>query len=224
MNLSRLVLRSSHRQTARFHHRVIVNPLQNVHYITSQSQNSSTNATPPAKRKGLFAITLSAFASLTAYTVGSVYPPPSPSLVFPKPAPAPPADPNSPESLTATAQIEKELLSLPLLQSLHSAPDANEWYETRPYSSLPEERRVNNLTAGALRGPGRLAVPPVVWAKRDESEAYVFVHVGRGLCGHDGIVHGGLLATLIDESLGRQVSIRGIRSEPVLTLFFFSRQ
>jgi len=62
---------------------------------------------------------------------------------------------------------------------------------------------VNNLTAGALRGPGKLALPPLVRARKDETEALVFVHLGRGLCGHDGIVHGGLLATLLDESLAR---------------------
>lgn len=32
----------------------------------------------------------------------------------------------------------------------------------------------------------------------------MFVHVGRGVCGHEGIVHGGMLATLLDEILGRQ--------------------
>ncbi|THU93997.1 Thioesterase/thiol ester dehydrase-isomerase [Dendrothele bispora CBS 962.96] len=194
----RLALRSSHRVSIR----VNLITLPNVRYFASQS---TTPQTP--RRRGLLALTLSAFASLTAYTAGSIYPPPSLSLLFPKPAPAPPTDPASQEYLTATARIEKELHSLPLLQSLRSASDANEWYETRPYATLPEERRVNSLTAGALRGPGKLAVPPVVWAKRDESEAYVFVHLGRGLCGHDGIIHGGLLATLIDESLGRQAIV-----------------
>ena len=46
-------------------------------------------------------------------------------------------------------------------------------------------------------------MPPLVRARRDEGEAIVIIHVGRGLCGHDGIVHGGLLATLLDESLAR---------------------
>lgn len=68
---------------------------------------------------------------------------------------------------------------------------------------------MNSLTAGALRGPGKLALPPLVRAKRDESEGWVFVHVGRGLCGHDGVIHGGLLATLLDESLARVVSAFG---------------
>lgn len=92
---------------------------------------------------------------------------------------------------------------MPLLNSLRSQPDAGQWYEARPYKRFPEERRVNNLTAGALRGPGKLAIIPLVRSKFDESEAIGFVHVGRGLCGHDGIVHGGLLATILDESLAR---------------------
>ncbi|KAE9389350.1 Thioesterase/thiol ester dehydrase-isomerase, partial [Gymnopus androsaceus JB14] len=141
--------------------------------------------------------------SLTAYAFGSLYPPPPLALLSPSPAPAPPSDPSSPESIAHTNAIEKQLLSLPLLESLRAAPDANEWYEARPYTNFPEERRVNNLTAGALRGPGKLAVAPVVWVRRDESESYVFLHVGRGLCGHDGIVHGGMLATLLDESMAR---------------------
>jgi uncharacterized protein (TIGR00369 family) len=62
---------------------------------------------------------------------------------------------------------------------------------------------VNSLTAGALHGPGKLAFIPLVRAKKDESESIIIVHVGRGLCGHDGIIHGGLLATLLDEGLGR---------------------
>lgn len=70
---------------------------------------------------------------------------------------------------------------------------------------FPEERRVNSLTAGALRGPGKLAIPPLLRAKRDESETFMITHFGRGLCGHDGIVHGGLIATVLDESLGRLV-------------------
>jgi hypothetical protein len=69
---------------------------------------------------------------------------------------------------------------------------------------------VNHLTAGTLRGPGKLALKALIRAKRDESEGVAFVHVGRGLCGHDGIVHGGLLATLSDEVLGRNVSLSSL--------------
>lgn len=50
-----------------------------------------------------------------------------------------------------------------------------------------------------------LALPPIVFANHDETEATVIVHLGRSLCGHDGIVHGGLLATMFDETMARNV-------------------
>jgi hypothetical protein len=152
--------------------------------------------------------------SITTYSLGAIYPPDQLSLLFPRPAPGPPPDPSSPSSLAYTSSLESSLQSLPFLHALRAQQDADEWYETRPYRNIPEDRRVNSLTAGALRGQGKLALNPLVRARRDESEAVAIVHVGRGLCGHDGIVHGGLIATLLDESLGRIVS----------SLFFFFRR
>ncbi|KZV96623.1 Thioesterase/thiol ester dehydrase-isomerase [Exidia glandulosa HHB12029] len=82
---------------------------------------------------------------------------------------------------------------------------AGEWYETRPFAhidpTLPQIQ--NHFLLGALRAPSRIAVPPLVRARRDETAACAFVHVGRGLCGHDGIAHGGLLASLLDEASAR---------------------
>jgi len=141
-------------------------------------------------------------ASAAAYTLGVIYPPPALTILFPRAAPAPP-DPTSPESVAYTETLEQKLQTIPLLEKLRKQPDATEWYEVRPYKNLPEERRVNNLTSGALRGPGKLALYPLARVKKDESESYVFTHLGRGLCGHDGIIHGGLLATILDETIAR---------------------
>ena len=140
--------------------------------------------------------------SLVSYTVGSLYPPPQLTLLCPGPL----SSPESPSSVAYTAALEQTLQTLPLLQSLRSKPDAEDWYEARPYTNYPEERRVNNLSAGTLRGPGKLALRPLVRTRKDETESILFIHVGRGLCGHDGIIHGGLLATLLDESLAKTVS------------------
>ena len=65
---------------------------------------------------------------------------------------------------------------------LRAGADADEWYETRPYVTLSPERMVNSLTAGALRGPGKITVAPLVWARKDETEAWLFIHLGRGVC------------------------------------------
>ncbi|EPQ51683.1 Thioesterase/thiol ester dehydrase-isomerase [Gloeophyllum trabeum ATCC 11539] len=164
----------------------------------------STSPPPPGSPRRFSALALSLFSlgCSSAYLLGALYPPPLLTLLAPRPGPAPP-HPSSPEAAAHAAELEAALQALPPLAAARGAPDVGEWYETRPYTHVPEERRVNSLTAGALAGPGRLAVRPLVRARRDESESWVFVHVGRGVCGHEGIVHGGLLATLLDEGMGR---------------------
>ncbi|KAJ7869011.1 HotDog domain-containing protein [Mycena leptocephala] len=158
--------------------------------IRNVSVSSSSSRTP---KLGIFAkVSLVTAVSLASYACGALYPP---TLT--------PADPTSAESLAYSKALEAELQSLPALLALRERVDADEWYETRPHQHIPEELRVNKLTAGSLRGPGKLALFPLARVKKDESEACVFVHLGRGLCGHDGIVHGGLLATLLDEALAR---------------------
>ncbi|KAH9943962.1 Thioesterase/thiol ester dehydrase-isomerase [Amylocystis lapponica] len=169
---------------------------------------STTPADPPASPKPssalkyLRALSAAASVALTAYTLGSLYPPTLATYISPRPA-APPPHPDDPASLAYLAALEDELQRLPALAALRARADAAEWYEARPYERLPEERRVHSLTAGALRGPGRLALTPLVRCRRDSTESWYFVHVGRSVCGHEGIVHGGLLATMLDEMLGR---------------------
>ncbi|KAH9050031.1 mitochondrial protein [Lactarius hengduanensis] len=131
--------------------------------------------------------TLATTLGTAAYTVGAFYPPTLVTYIAPRAAPPPP-DPNLPETQAYVEALEEELQKLPILLK---------------HRMFTEERRVNNLVAGALRGAGLLALPPLVRARRDESEGFIVVHVGRGLCGHDGLVHGGLLATLLDEALAR---------------------
>jgi len=146
-------------------------------------------------------------ASLTtAYTVGSLYPPDLATFISPRVSPPAPLL-GTPEAKVHTDALEDRLQNLPLLKSLRSREDTQDWYESRPYTELPDGIKVNNLTAGALSGPGKLALRPLVRVRNDESEAWGFIHLGRSLCGHDGIVHGGLVATLLDESMGRVVSV-----------------
>ncbi|KAL4259214.1 Thioesterase/thiol ester dehydrase-isomerase, partial [Pleurotus pulmonarius] len=173
---------------------------------SSGSQDSTSNGHQPQNRRGLSTTSTLLLASLlaaTSYTIGSIFPPAPFTLLFPRAAPPPPSNPDSEDSKRYTQDLEAKLHALPSVQA-HRAAEAQGWYETRPYANFPEERRVNNLTAGALRGPGKLALKPLVRARADETEACVWIHLGRGLCGHDGIVHGGLLATLLDETLARQ--------------------
>ncbi|KAJ6485329.1 HotDog domain-containing protein [Mycena vitilis] len=182
------------RQTSRIRQRICNRPM---------SSSSSTPSSNSSKFSTFAKVSLMAAVSITSYGIGAISPPDPISMLYPRPAPAPPADPTSVESLAYTAALETELQTLPAIQALRARADADEWYETRPHAHIPEETRVNKLTAGSLRGPGKLALFPLARVKKDESEAVIFIHLGRGLCGHDGIVHGGLLATLLDEALAR---------------------
>jgi hypothetical protein len=175
----------------------------NQAYLRLCLRSNSTTSTGPKSNLKLFrnVATLSGI-SLAAYALGAIYPP-IPLKYFADVAPPPPLPLDSPEVRMYTETLENLMQSIPLLHRLRAAPDANEWYEARP---SPEPISYS-LTAGSLRGPGKLALPPLVRARWDEQESVVFVHVGDRLCGHKGIVHGGLLATLFDEILARTVGL-----------------
>lgn len=47
-----------------------------------------------------------------------------------------------------------------------------------------------------------IIVPPLSFYNKTYTELTFILHLGKNLCGHDGIVHGGLAATILDEALG----------------------
>ncbi|KAI0804837.1 HotDog domain-containing protein [Irpex lacteus] len=161
------------------------------------SQSSSSSSLKVVRQ-----LALVGSVGLAAYGIGSFFPPTLATYVSPRIAPPPP-DPEHPHTIAYVEELESELQRLPVLHELRTADDAIDWYETRPYIDVPKEELVNSLTAGSLRGPGKLALPPLVRARKDEKASVVILHLGTALCGHEGIVHGGMLATLLDESLGR---------------------
>ena len=67
---------------------------------------------------------------------------------------------------------------------------------------MVEPHKSHSLTAGTLLGSGKITVPPLVFS-HDGKELISISYLGTDLCGHVGIIHGGLLATLLDEGLAR---------------------
>jgi uncharacterized protein (TIGR00369 family) len=97
-------------------------------------------------------------------------------------------------------QIDEHITTHPLAIQLRADPT---WKESRPHMRIPEQIRSHNLTAGTLSGPGMLVVPPLYFNKHDGSEMVQLFYVGDAVSGHPGIVHGGFLATMLDEGLAR---------------------
>lgn len=105
-------------------------------------------------------------------------------------------------STPSEEEIDSHILKHPLAVSLRQNP---EMVESRPHMRIPPAMRPHNLTGGVLAGPGRIEVPPLNFnEKHAELPSMVqIMYVGESLCGHPGIVHGGLLATVLDEGLAR---------------------
>jgi hypothetical protein len=169
-----------------------------------------------------------------AYGLGVVFPPNLYTLIFPREAPAA-APEGSPEARKEAHRLESELWDLPLVQKLASTSypinvdnvpkaflgppeiaamnstvagvdEKLTHYMARPYVNIPEHLRRHSLTAGLLQGPGRMAIPPLLFVRVDEKAITGVMYLGRSICGHDGIVHGGAIATLFDDGLFRTVS------------------
>lgn len=98
------------------------------------------------------------------------------------------------------AEIETLIFSHPLTRALLSN---EKFIPSRPHLKIPAALRAQSLTAGTLMGEDMIEVPPLQFGTADGSEFVSLQYVGAALCGHPGIVHGGLLATLLDEGLAR---------------------
>ncbi|KAI0846935.1 Adenylylsulfate kinase-domain-containing protein [Daldinia vernicosa] len=97
-------------------------------------------------------------------------------------------------------EVEEFINNHPLTKEMRSK---EEFYESRPHLKIPAPYRTYNLTAGTLMGPGRVVVPPVAFVEAGGKSLVSISYLGHELCGHPGIVHGGLLATMLDEGLAR---------------------
>lgn len=101
------------------------------------------------------------------------------------------------KELKKSVLLEHEMHQLELVHQYKDKVAAGEWKEADPYFFLTDHTKKHNLTAGALRGENMLSVPPLKFERKDKKAIVLFLHLGRSLCGHDKIIHGGLLATLL---------------------------
>jgi len=108
----------------------------------------------------------------------------------------------STEEAEYLAKVEATLHSLPLVQKLSQD---KEWVKAIGIFPIPKEDVPHNLTVGSLGGIGRISVKPVTFYNDKTKEFIAVMHVGQDMCGHRGLVHGGFLATVLDECLGKTV-------------------
>ncbi|KAF8936137.1 HotDog domain-containing protein [Dissophora ornata] len=103
----------------------------------------------------------------------------------------------APEPSAQEQGLQRQLDTLDIVIA-HTADAAN-WKRRTAYSLVTDDYRVHHLTAGTLRGDDKLGIVPALFQSMDETRVLSVLHVGKSLCGHPNIAHGGLLATLLDE-------------------------
>lgn len=97
-------------------------------------------------------------------------------------------------------EIDEFIKNHPVAAELRTRPDFS---ESRPHLKIPESYRSHNLTGGTLMGADKVVVPPYVWSEKGGKSLVSISYLGSSLCGHPGIIHGGMLATMLDEGLAR---------------------
>jgi acyl-coenzyme A thioesterase PaaI-like protein len=75
--------------------------------------------------------------------------------------------------------------------------------EQRSVLLIHSEDIPNNLTASTLSVANGLPLSPFVFVDNEAGSLNAFYYLGAGLAGHSGVMHGGLLAVLLDECMGR---------------------
>ncbi|KAM0446923.1 hypothetical protein ACHAPV_007845 [Trichoderma viride] len=97
-------------------------------------------------------------------------------------------------------RIEDTINNHPLIKELRSRP---EFKESRPHLKMANGIRNQSLTAGVLQGSGKMVVPPIAFIEDGGKSIVSISYIGDQVCGHPGLVHGGFLATMLDEGMAR---------------------
>ena len=97
-------------------------------------------------------------------------------------------------------RIEAFIQTHPLTRTLRSKPEIT---ESRPHLKVPKVQRRNHFTGGVLMGPEKVVVPTIQWSERGGKSLVSITYLGTDLCGQPGIIHSGVLATILDEGLAR---------------------
>ena len=117
-------------------------------------------------------------------------------IVAPPPLPLP----GSKEDDLMVEYLAKQAEKLPIVQSLSSDPN---WEATDAYQPVALEDRPHRISTGALGGARGIGGYQRLFHNKESGEVVNVVWFGGAVAGWPGITHGGLIATVMDETLGR---------------------
>ncbi|CZR51626.1 related to thioesterase family protein [Phialocephala subalpina] len=165
--------------------------------IDLRSQFSDAHPTPPpsaepAPQRSLRPYIYATLFFMIGLTVGQYV-----RLVL-APPPLPPAGTKEDELMVQ--YLQKQAEHLPIVQSLSNDP---KWTHHDAYTSLPEHERSHRLTTGPLAGARAIGGYQRIFFNQESGETITVIWFGGAIAGWPGVTHGGVIATIFDESLGR---------------------
>ncbi|KAK0749254.1 HotDog domain-containing protein [Schizothecium vesticola] len=113
--------------------------------------------------------------------------------------PVPPA-PGTPEDEYTTSVLHSQAAALPIVRQLTADPAFESW---AAYQTLTPEHRAQHIMAGSLSGARGVGGYQRIFYNASTGEFVSVVFLGSAITGWPGVVHGGALATLLDESMAR---------------------
>ncbi|KAI4866322.1 HotDog domain-containing protein [Hypoxylon rubiginosum] len=158
-----------------------------------QPASSSPDQPPRRRRRGLYH---GAVFLLVGISLGT--------LLRYALAPPPRHPPGSPGDVLLTSKIHEDGSALPLVRELSADPAWTSW---DAYAGLPARMVSSRITSGPLSGAGGLPFQRL-FHHGATGELVSVVYFGPGTTGWPGVVHGGALATVLDETLGRCAILR----------------
>ncbi|KAI9744503.1 MAG: hypothetical protein M1818_002032 [Claussenomyces sp. TS43310] len=157
-----------------------------------RSQLSSSQQPPKAPRRRFSTVVIASLSLMFGLAAGQY-------LRYVLAPPAPPL-PGSEEDAALMRSLHLMAAKLPLVRSLSEDPAWRSWHA---YSHVPEADRKHRFTTGPLGGTRGLGGYQRIFEHVDTGEFVSVVWIGGAVAGWPGVAHGGLVATLLDESLGR---------------------
>lgn len=120
-------------------------------------------------------------------------------------------------------QLEHKLKNLPIYQELNHPRQSTKWYRLESWENLDRNVLDNQDTTShpvknqpdyhkpsithTLATPGGILIKPVIFFNIDTNESVSIVHLGYRMTGYPFLVHGGIIATLLNETFKRNASL-----------------
>lgn len=150
--------------------------------LFSVSAPSNISATPA--RRSVFELSTLVVAATSAVAGAALayrYSPFELSAFFLPRLPAP----GSAEEVKFIQKVEDELQSSAMVGKMRKE---NDYVERRMWMDIPETYRDSGFLSGTLKGPGKFAVPGIVFVNEKENKVVSVIHCGWQLSGFPGIV------------------------------------